>query len=136
MTRSVYIKELDAEPSLAEKTTLRTRLRVIVQWSRDLHQREKQNLRDEISRIPGLMALLMRPRNGERWTAEDRAVLKVQLRSLGVVSLYVATLAIPGSAITLPLLAWWLDRRRWRRVKVPRIDELDGLDEESSTPPT
>ena len=116
--------------------TFRAKLRRAIRWSRDLHRREKQNLRNEISRIPGLMTLLMKPRNGEPWSAQDRALLKVQLRGLGVISLYLATLAVPGTTLTLPLLAWWLDRRRWRRVKVLRIDELDGPDEESSTPPT
>ena len=98
-----------------KKMTHRERLNRIIGGARELHQREKQKLREEISRIPGLMALLMKPRNGERWSPEDRALLKAQLRGLGVISLYLAILAIPATPITLPLLAWWLDRRRWRR---------------------
>jgi len=73
-------------------------------------------MRAEIQRIPGLMALLMKPRNGERWSADDRALLQSQLRGLGVLGLYLATLAIPGTTLALPLLAWWLDRRHGQRT--------------------
>ena len=124
MTKSVYIEELDSESLPVRQVTLRGRLRRIIRRARELHQREKQNLREEISRIPGLMALLMKSRNGKRWSAEDRALLKVQLRGLGVISLYLATLAIPATPVTLPLLAWWLDQRRWRRTTAVNADSL------------
>ena len=124
MTKLVYIEELDSETFPVTKMTLRGRLRGIIRRARQLHQREQLNLRKEISRVPGLMALLMKPRNGERWSAEDRAQLKAQLRGLGVISLYLATLAIPGTLITLPLLAWWLDQRRWRRTTAVNADSI------------
>lgn len=117
--RSAYIDWLDSELWRVKKMTHRGRLGRIVTLARELHQREKQKLREEISRIPGLMALLMKPRNGERWSPEDRALLKAQLRGLGMISFYLAILAIPGTPITLPLLAWWLDRRRCRRISEP-----------------
>jgi hypothetical protein len=125
MTKFVYIEELDSDSFPVKKLTLRGRLRKIIKCGRELHRREQQNLRKEISRVPGLMALLMKPRNGERWSAEDRAQLKVQLRGLGVISLYLMILVIPFTTVTLPLLAWWLDRRRWRRTSVPDENSLD-----------
>lgn len=118
MTNSVNIEKRVSESQPVTALTLRGRLRRIIRLTHGLHQREKHNLRKEISGIPGLMPLLMKPRNGERWSAEDRALLKVQLRGLGVISFYLAMLAIPGTAITLPLLAWWLDRRRLARTIV------------------
>jgi hypothetical protein len=125
MTKFVYIEELDSDSFPVKKMTLRGRLRKFIKYARELHRREQQNLRKEISRVPGLMALLMKPRNGERWSAEDRAQLKVQLRGLGVISLYLMILVIPFTTVTLPLLAWWLDRRRWRRTSVPDENSLD-----------
>jgi hypothetical protein len=94
------------------------RLRRFAQLVRKLNERERARIRAEISRIPGLMALLMKPRNGERWSAEDRALLRQKLRGLGTLGLYVGSLAIPGTPLTLPLLAWWLDRRAERRQRL------------------
>jgi hypothetical protein len=83
---------------------------------RKLHDRERRRLRQEVSRVPGLMALLMRSRNGRPWTPAERDALRTQLRSMRRLGLYVAVMLIPGTALTLPLLAWWLDRRHTRRV--------------------
>src|SRR5262245_60283466 len=125
------MKPLVAKPLPLATLTAGVRLRHMMRNVRALHDRERLRVRAEIQRIPGLMALLMKPRNGERWSAEDRAVLRKQLRGLGVLGLYVATLAIPGTALTLPLLAWWLDRRRVRRGQTTNEDELDT----TPTPP-
>jgi hypothetical protein len=83
--------------------------------ARKLHEREKSRIRAEIAQVPGLMALLMKPRNGQKWTRIDRAELRAQLRRLSRLGLYLMTAAIPGTSLTLPLLAWWLDRRQRRR---------------------
>jgi hypothetical protein len=91
------------------------RLRRFAKYARELNDRERARLRVEIARIPGLMALLMKPRNGERWSTEERALLRQKLRGLGTLGLYLGSMAIPGTALTLPLLAWWLDRRAERR---------------------
>ena len=82
---------------------------------RDLTEREKKYLLSEILHVKGLMPLLMKPRNKQRWTPEDRAELKAHLRRLSDFSSYLIVLALPGSFLTLPVLAWWLDRRRTRR---------------------
>ena len=101
------------------------RLRRFAKHARELNYRERARIREEIARIPGLMALLMKPRNGERWSAEDRALLRDQLRGLGTLGLYLGSLAIPGTALTLPLLAWWLDRRVERRTRLANVDKVD-----------
>ena len=77
--------------------------------------RERQQLLIEMGKVRGLMPLLMKPRNGERWTAAERAVLQDQLRALAHLSPYLVAIALPGSFLALPVLAWWLDRRRQNR---------------------
>jgi hypothetical protein len=81
---------------------------------RDLTEREKRHLLQEILQVRGLMPLLMKQRNRGRWTLEDRAELRVHLRRLSDLSPYLVVLALPGSVLLLPALAWWLDRRRNR----------------------
>jgi hypothetical protein len=131
MTNSGTIEPLVSESLLVTAMTPRMRLRRLVRLARELHQREHLRVRAEIMRIPGLMALLMKSRNGERWNTEDRALLQAQLRGLGVLSLYIATMAIPGSTLALPLLAWWLDRRRLRRTAALSADSPN----KDTTPP-
>ncbi len=82
---------------------------------RDLTEREQKYLLSEILQVKGLMPLLMKPRNKQRWTPKDRAELNVHLRRLSSISPYLIVLALPGSFLMLPALAWWLDRRRNRQ---------------------
>jgi hypothetical protein len=81
---------------------------------RELTAREKRHLLNEILQVRGLMPLLMKQRNQGRWTVEDRAELRIHLRRLSDLSPYLVVLALPGSFVLLPALAWWLDRRRAR----------------------
>lgn len=91
-------------------------IRRVFKAARLLQQREKIRIREEIAQVPGLMALLMKPRNGQKWSKTDRAELSSQLRRLSRLGLYLATAVIPGTSLTLPLLAWWLDRRHGKRA--------------------
>jgi len=86
---------------------------------RELTVRERRFLTGEIAQVRGLMPLLMKPRNGERWTREDRRKLKAHLRRLSSISRYFVVLALPGGILMLPALAWWLDRRRSRERPGP-----------------
>ena len=81
---------------------------------RALTARERRFLTDEIVQVRGLMPLLMKPRNGQRWTPEDRQELRAHLRRLSSISRYLVVLAMPGGVLFLPAVAWWLDRRRSR----------------------
>ena len=83
---------------------------------RDLRRREQGRLYAELRQVPGLFGLLMRPRNGVRWSVEERSALRVQLRGLSHLGLYATFLAIPGTLLVLPLFAWWLDRRTRQRM--------------------
>lgn len=106
-------------PSTARPVHLLRRLQNKGIALRKLHDRERRRLRQEVSRVPGLMAMLMKPRNGRRWTPAERETLRQQLYSMRRLGLYVVVMLIPGTALTLPLLAWWLDRRHTRRVTSP-----------------
>ena len=80
--------------------------------------REKKLLGEELARTQKLMPLLMKARNGERLTPEDKRQLIDQLRRLSEMSPYLALLVLPGGFALLPLLAWWLDRRRTKRPPI------------------
>jgi len=65
------------------------------------------------------MALLMKSRNGQRWSKTERQELRKQLRGLSRLSLYFAMAALPFTTLALPLVAWWLDRRQRQRANDP-----------------
>jgi hypothetical protein len=65
--------------------------------------------------IQGLLPLLMKQRNGNKWTPDERAQLRCHLRSLTSLSPYFLVFLLPGSFILFSVLAWWLDRRRQKR---------------------
>ena len=81
---------------------------VIVRTVMEMMDRERKYVLGEVVQITGLMPLLMKPRNKQRWTPEDRAALKEHLRRLSNISPYLVVLAMPGSFLMLPALAWWL----------------------------
>ncbi|WP_298925128.1 hypothetical protein [uncultured Ramlibacter sp.] len=81
------------------------------------NKREKQRLGDELLRMRGAWPLLMKQRNGGKWTPEDKDQLRLMLHSASSVSPYLAIWALPGSLLLLPFLAWYLDRRR-RKGKI------------------
>jgi hypothetical protein len=61
--------------------------------------------------IQGLMQLLMKQRNGEPWTPEDRQEIRRHFRALRDLAPMLALFSLPGGTLLLPLLAWFLDRR-------------------------
>ena len=98
----------------------RTRLLGAFTSLRNLQERERKRLLAEAVQIKGLMPLLMKPRNKQRWTREDRAELRAHVRRLSGLSPYLVLVVLPGAPLTLPLLAWWLDRRRQHRKNGPQ----------------
>lgn len=78
-------------------------------------ERERKYLVTELSQVRGLMPLLMKPRNKQNWSAEDRLELGIHMRRLQRMSPYIAVMVLPGGFAMLPALAWWLDRRRGQR---------------------
>lgn len=78
----------------------------------EAQKRERSFILAEVVKVKGLMPLLMKQRNGLRWSAAERRELLDDLRALSQISPYLVVLAMPGSVLMLPVLAWWLDRRR------------------------
>jgi hypothetical protein len=81
--------------------------------------RERKHLLSELVQVKGLMPLLMKPRNKMPWSAADKDELAQHLHRLQHLSPYIAVFLLPGGMAMLPVLAWWLDRRRGRRVVQP-----------------
>ena len=79
-------------------------------------KRQANDLLADLVRMRGLMPLLMKHRNGGRWTRQEKTELLAQLRILSRVSPALLLLLLPGSALLLPVYAWWLDRRRQPRT--------------------
>ena len=54
-----------------------------------------------------------------RWGAPDRVTFRAILQRLWKISPYLVIIALPGSLLMLPVLAWWLNRRRVGKRVVP-----------------
>lgn len=87
-------------------------------WWRQIissQRREARRILTELMATRGIMPLLMKARNGERWTLAEKDELLAYLRQMAHLSPYLIALLLPGSVLLLPIYAWWLDRRRLRR---------------------
>ena len=83
----------------------------------EMMDRERKYVLGEVAQIADLMPLLMKPRNHQQWTPEDKRQIVNHLRRLSMVSPYLVVMVMPGSFIVLPALAWWLDRRRQNNLR-------------------
>jgi hypothetical protein len=104
------------------------RLQTVTGTLRDaLHgpwQRERQRIRGEFW-AQGLLPLLMKARNGTGWTRDERIQVWHHLRQVASLSPYLIALLSPGSMVLLPVVAWWLDRRRVLRAHI-RLNSASG----------
>jgi hypothetical protein len=81
----------------------------------DIQRREQRRLAAEMAQTRGLMPLLMKQRNGYHWSEDDRKTIREDVAALIHLSPYLLLFAAPGGFFVMPVLAWWLDRRRHRR---------------------
>ena len=81
----------------------------------ELAERERKFLIGEMVQGKNLMPILMRRRNKQQWSNEELAEIRAHLRRLSKLSPYLVVIVMPGGFAMLPVLAWWLDRRRVRR---------------------
>ena len=79
---------------------------------RSMQENHRLYIRNELSQARGLIPILMKHRNGEQWSIEDRTILLRDLRTLSNLSPYLIPLLMPGGILMLPLIAWWMDQRR------------------------
>jgi hypothetical protein len=89
-------------------------------WS--MQNRERERLYEEIQQMRSLPELLMKRRNGYRWTELERRKIRAQLRRLAGISPYLILFVSPGGFFALPVLIWWLDRCREKREAEPVIE--------------
>ena len=82
----------------------------------ELAERERKFLLSEMSQVKGLMPVLMKRRNRQKWNEEDLAEIRAQIRRISKLSPYLVIIVMPGGFAALPVLAWWLDRRRNRKA--------------------
>jgi hypothetical protein len=80
----------------------------------ELAERERKFLLAEMSQVSGLMPILMRRRNKQNWTPEELDEIRAHLKRISKLSPYLVVIVMPGGFAALPVLAWWLDRRRNR----------------------
>ena len=114
----VRFRSRDEVKDASRQVSVATGVRVspgLMQKMLAAQNRERKQLLGEMVKVRGLMPLLMKPRNGERWTGTERIALQEQLRALAYLSPYLVVMVLPGSFVALPVLAWWLDRRRQNR---------------------
>lgn len=89
--------------------------RSLRRW-RNVTERERDFLLEQVYEVRGLMPLLMKQRGKNAWSVAEKAELRIHLKRLSHLSPYLLLSVIPGSFLALPLLAWWLDRRRARAL--------------------
>jgi hypothetical protein len=91
-----------------------------------LAKSQKQQAKDVVAdllRMRRLMPLLMKNRNGGRWTDDEKSELIAQMRILSRLSPYLVFLLLPGSVVLLPIYARWVDGRRKPRVTVAVVKD-------------
>jgi hypothetical protein len=84
----------------------------LVAWRTRMHGR--------LAGIESLVAVLMKRRNGQPWTREERAFLRAELAAMARYVPALLLFLLPGSVVLLPLYAWLLDRRRGAREESAR----------------
>lgn len=84
----------------------------------ELTAHEKCRVVSEMSQVLGLMPLLMKPRNKQKRSREDKAQLAQHVKQLSALGPYLMIVLMPGGFFVLPALAWWL-HRRWLRDREP-----------------
>lgn len=82
---------------------------------RSMNKSHYAYIRCELDQVKGLIPLLMKHRNGGQWSVEERAILIRDLRALSNLSPYLVPILMPGGVFMLPLVAYWMDRRRNQR---------------------
>lgn len=90
----------------------------VLRWGKGfitIQNRERTQLLEEMTRMRDLMPLLMKQRNGYQWTNDDLQHIREHFRKLAKISPYIILFVAPGGLFLLPIMAWWLDRRRIKR---------------------
>jgi hypothetical protein len=83
---------------------------------------------EEVTHVQGFMQLLMKERNGTPWSNTDKAAILSHLKHFGRSLPYLALFTLPGGTLLLPGLAWFLDRRKDRKLgPLPAQEDASAL---------
>jgi len=93
-----------------------------------VQNRERVRLLEEMHQMRGLLPLLMKQRNGYRWTELDRKRIRVHFHKLVEMSPYMVLFVAPGGFLVLPILVWWLDRRHLRNDAATAASTIDNTE--------
>jgi len=87
--------------------------------------RARRGIHTRLAAARGLVFVLMKPRNGLVLTAQDKAFLLEEAKTLARRVPLFFVLLLPGGILLLPALAWFLDRRRSaRRIRRERASKV------------
>ncbi len=79
--------------------------------------KNKEIIFREAQQMQGFLYLLFKERNtGEKWTKEEKKILKDHLKTLSLYVPMIFVFLLPGGSLLLPVFTEILDRRRTRRV--------------------
>jgi hypothetical protein len=87
-----------------------------------LHRLRQMTL-DEVAHIQGFMQLLMKQRNGEAWSDDDKTAILHHLKHFARSLPYLVLFTLPGGTVLFPGLAWFLDRRKNRSPVSVQLQE-------------
>jgi hypothetical protein len=82
--------------------------------------REKRRTLSGLVQVRNLMPSLTMLRNYQKWTSDDKRELRFHLKRLSRVSAYIALVVLPGGFVLMPVMAWWLNRRR-SQPAIPQV---------------
>ena len=97
-----------------------------------LAELKAMGLRD-LCHVQGFMRLLMKPRNGMPWTAEDKIAIRLHLKNVAASLPMLAVFTLPGGMLLLPLLAKYLDRRKRRLILSISPDSIKSPETKPAT---
>ena len=75
----------------------------------------RERMHGRLAGVESLVGVLMKRRNGQPWSRDERAFLQAELRTLARWVPALLLFLLPGSVVLLPLYAWLLDRRKGER---------------------
>jgi hypothetical protein len=96
----------------------------IISYLDNLFKRYKDIIYTEGQRMRGFLVLLMKRRNtGIPWSKEEKQEIRNHLRHISKVVPLLIIFLLPGGTILLPVLAFFLDRRRNKRTVNNDLDD-------------
>ena len=95
---------------------MKLRFYLLIKPFLDAERRQRAVILAHLLEVKGVLPTLMKIRSGSTLDSTETELVRSALLSLRSLCPYLIVLALPGSVLLLPVLAYWLDRRRQRRL--------------------